>query len=254
MFNNYLLDNHSFICFKDENDNEMGEGNMFSKNIFKFNEINDNSHSNKKVKITVDFVKSQLSNESNQLFSILKCLCMTLMFYCQYTMMYLYHTYNIPSNPNILLNEYLKRYKNYVETAIELNNQLENVNVFVNYLYESFFPNYPTFPKFSVFRMSMLIWNNEMTNLIDDNESMLSCIKISFTSFYSNILHDNLEYYFKFDSYINNINPDALFSHALTNLTQSTHSSANYTLLTNEINVDKKVIRDSSSQYIIIEQ
>lgn len=210
------------------------------------------SNKTKPIKITIDFIKEQLANEANILFFILKCLCMTLMFHCQYTMTYLYHSFHSIDNPNILLSEYLKRYKNYVETAIDLNDQLENVNVAMNYLYESFFSNYPSFPKFSIFRMCMLIWNNEMNTLIDDNESMLSWIKMSFISLYSNTLHDGLDYYFRCSSYLN-INDNE--SNSM--LIKSTHSSsASYTLVTTGtgINIDNKNIQDRTSQHIILEQ
>lgn len=57
------------------------------------------------------------------------------------------------SEPKILLNEYYKRYKAFVDATTYLNTYLENFNVAINIISEYLFPGRSTFPKFSVFRL-----------------------------------------------------------------------------------------------------
>ena len=63
-------------------------------------------------------------------------------------------------NYKAFLNEYTKRYKSYIESAIYLNDYLENLNVIVNLLYEM--KVCLNFPKFSVFKMMIISWNREV--------------------------------------------------------------------------------------------
>jgi hypothetical protein len=81
----------------------------------------------------------------------------------------------------LLLDEYLKRSKSYFEAAKYLDEQLENLNVVVNYIYENEFKNYPCFPKFSFYRFMVIIWNKEvltpLINTTDENLNILSKIQ-----------------------------------------------------------------------------
>jgi hypothetical protein len=77
----------------------------------------------------------------------------------------------------IFLNEYIKRSKSFFEAASTLNEEMENFNVLINYLYESFFPNYPCFPKFSIYRFMVTTWNSEvLAPLVEENYHSLNII------------------------------------------------------------------------------
>jgi len=52
----------------------------------------------------------------------------------------------------MFVNEYVKRYKSFVDTAIYMNDYLENLNVIVNYVYDILWKGFPSFPKFSILR------------------------------------------------------------------------------------------------------
>jgi hypothetical protein len=85
----------------------------------------------------------------------------------------------------IFLNEYLKRSKSFFEAAGGLNEEMENFNVLINYLYESFFPNYPCFPKFSIYRLMVTTWNSEvLAPLVEENYSSLNIIASTERLFY----------------------------------------------------------------------
>jgi hypothetical protein len=50
-----------------------------------------------------------------------------------------------------------------------MNDFLENLNVIINYCYEYFNPNVEHYPKFSVLRMMITIWNREVLFKLKDN-------------------------------------------------------------------------------------
>lgn len=109
----------------------------------------------------------QSSNLDNRLIFILLGLNMTIAHFCR-----LNYKYILKHNcDKLFLNEYQKRYKSFIEAAVYLNNQLENLNVLVNYAYEFIqnksFNNQTNFPKFSVFKLMTLTWNREVLNKIN---------------------------------------------------------------------------------------
>lgn len=209
----------------------------------------------KSIILTTQFVKNQLDSESNPVFYTLKCLYLTLTFYCQYTMRFLYTTYRHQSKPKQLLDEYRKRYKNYIETAKDLNNKLENLNVCLNYLYEEHFPNWPFFPKFSILRMCMLIWNTELSCYVDQYDTLLSSLKLALTSLYSKQMRKELKALFKTKKTIFTVIEEMQEGWSMVSLIKGTtcstlNSSINKTIL----NVNKSIRRDVNLHNVIIEQ
>jgi hypothetical protein len=93
-------------------------------------------------------------------------------------------------NDLLIMNEYIKRYKAYVDSSISMNQYLENLNVIINYVYDFTFSsreckmNKEGAPKFSIFRMMIGLWNNEVFEKINSRISFAERI----TNIYENYL------------------------------------------------------------------
>ena len=79
----------------------------------------------------------------------LNCLSLSITHFCKISFSYLFKYIN---DDNMFVNEYVKRYKSFVDTAIYMNDYLENLNVIVNYVYDILWKGFPSFPKFSILR------------------------------------------------------------------------------------------------------
>ena len=197
--NKMMIDNEEQIDSEfeeDENENLLKES-----YVFDINKVNNNAKKNFdfSIKDKIDdlifndqLINEYLSNEKNELFHIIKCISLTCSNYCEFTMNFLYISYS--DNKYSFIKEYDKRYKNYVDCAFEFNNHLENINVVINFLYESFYYNYPKIPKFSIFRLMMNIWYSKITCIINEkNESILTYLKTSIISIFSNYISNDLD-------------------------------------------------------------
>ena len=67
-----------------------------------------------------------------------------------------------------------------------------NINLAMNYLYESMFPDYPKFPKFSIYRMCLKIWFSEINTHLIGKNTLLFEIKEILSSIFSETLKENL--------------------------------------------------------------
>lgn len=228
---------------------------LILKRFIKRKESEDIIEENKSIILTLQFIRKQLDSESNPVFYILKCLYLTLTFYCQYTMRFLYTTYRNQSQHKQLLHEYLKRYKNYIETTKNLNAKLENLNVCVNYLYEEYFPSWPSFPKFSVLRMCMIIWNKELSSYVDQYDTMLSSLKLALTSLYSKQMRKELKALFSTKERITPILNEMQDGWSIISLSKMTScSTMNSSSIKTIINVNKSIRKDTNTHNVIIEQ
>ena len=197
--NKMMIDNEQQI--DSDFEEEEKENILKSSYFFDINNVNNNINNKFDFSIkdkindlifTEQLIKEYLSTEKNELFHIIKCISLTCSIFCEYTMNFLYISYS--DNKYSFIKEYDKRYKNYVDCAFEYNKLLENINVVVNILYESFFYGYPKFPKFSIFRLMMNIWYSKITCVISEkNESILSYLKISIISIFSNYISNDLD-------------------------------------------------------------
>jgi hypothetical protein len=117
----------------------------------------------KYISINFSLLVSDLKNNKNdnRLLFILNNLNLSITHFCQLSYNYIHE---VGKNDQIFINEYTKRYRSYVEAAIYLNDYLENLNVLVNYVYETNEQIYTTLPKFSVMRLMMTTWNREVYN------------------------------------------------------------------------------------------
>ena len=70
----------------------------------------------------------------------------------------------------------------------------ENINVATNYIYEITCPDYPIFPKFSIFRLFMKTWFREMSSNISEFDSFFSFFKLNISGIYSNFLSKDFEH------------------------------------------------------------
>lgn len=144
-----------------------------------------------------------LQQETHPLFFVVRCICFTITFYCQYSLNYINSTFTKDTD---ILREYIKIYKNYIDTAIGMNDYCENINVAMNYCYETLCKDNLSTPKFSIFRLFVLIWNKELSTQLNNHQSMLTRCKQSIISLFSisiNEFTDTLELKVKGDS--NNI-------------------------------------------------
>jgi hypothetical protein len=203
--NKNINENKMMIDDEEQNDSEFEEDeeeDLLKKSyFFDINNVNNNAKKNFdfSIKDKIDdlifndqLINEYLSNEKNELFHIIKCISLTCSNFCEFTMNFLYTSYS--DNKYSFIKEYDKRYKNYVDCAFEFNNRLENINVVINILYESFYYSYPKFPKFSIFRLMMNIWYSKITCIINEkNESILSYLKTSIISIFSNYISNDLD-------------------------------------------------------------
>lgn len=123
-----------------------------------------NNYYNKKNQIS-PILNSNLINKKqllkkNILITTLYSIIFTITHFCTTS----FHVLNSirGGEPKILLNEYYKRYKAFVDVAQHSNNQLENINILVNYIYDYYHNSSNAFPKFSILRMFLVIWNKEV--------------------------------------------------------------------------------------------
>ena len=203
--NKNINENKMMIDDEEQNDSEFEEDeeeDLLKKSyFFDINNVNNNTKKNFdfSIKDKIDdlifndqLINEYLSNEKNELFHIIKCISLTCSNFCEFTMNFLYTSYS--DNKYSFIKEYDKRYKNYVDCAFEFNNRLENINVVINILYESFYYSYPKFPKFSIFRLMMNIWYSKITCIINEkNESILTYLKTSIISIFSNYISNDLD-------------------------------------------------------------
>ena len=143
--------------------------------------------------IIIDFklIEKVINGENNKLFFLLKCIHLSISSFCQQTMNYLYSTYK--NDQYEFIKEYNKRKKNFIDSAIIINEICENLNVVVNYLYEKILKDYPFSPKFSIFRLLLKIWYREATNKINEYDSIISILKHNILSIFLNFFSNDLD-------------------------------------------------------------
>lgn len=147
--------------------------------------------------ITEEIINKLLTNEDNPLFYVIKLICLTMASFCKATMCFIIALYssnnkNISENKNELIKEFSKRFNNYVDSCKIINKKCENINIAINYLYKELFVSYPNFPKFSIFRLCIKIWYNEMTSILIGDYSLLNLIKKNISKIFSSYINEDL--------------------------------------------------------------
>lgn len=101
---------------------------------------------------------SLVRNNHSYLISLYDCLQKTLILFCGLVLEYL----NSLDNGYDLLVEYSARWKTYVCSMLELEKTFATFTSLMNTNYETIFEGYPSFPKFSIWRMMTRIWIKEV--------------------------------------------------------------------------------------------
>ena len=247
--NNYLNNDESInnynknnLCFNDYESNESEIDNIIEKNE---NIIDDK------------FIDKLLLNEDNPLLYIIKLIYLSISSYCKETICYLLTTYN--DDNTMLINNYTKRFDNFIESAKQINSQCENINISVNYLYKYLFTNYTNFPKFSIFRLCIKIWYKESSSFLvqNNNITLLNKIKNSIINLYSDIIKYDINTIKNF-SFISNSNNEFFNKKEKLSLCSSIciFNSEN---ISNDNNYSKfipfgSLYDDNNSKYYIIEK
>ena len=123
-----------------------------------------------------ELIDKLFTKEKNPFFYIIKLIYITIYSFCLSKISHLLYTFlNTQVNEKearktILINEYLKCFNNFVDSCTIIDEKCVNINLAMNYLYESLLEGYPKFPKFSIYRMCLKIWFATInTHLIGQN-------------------------------------------------------------------------------------
>jgi hypothetical protein len=139
-FNGFGMGNNmtSFTC--------TGANNILNEDIFSIFSTTCTENFTARI---IDIEESNGKN-SNHLLSLLNSIVLTFTYFCKISLQYMI---KYQHNDHLFLDCFIKRYKSYVESAIYINEQMENLNVIVNYAYETMYKDYPKNPKFSIYRL-----------------------------------------------------------------------------------------------------
>ena len=148
--------------------------------------------------INDDLINKLFNQEKNPLFYLIKLIYISINIFCKCSISHLLYTFHKLEETKreerkvILIHEYLKFFNNFVDTCTIIDEKCVNVNLAMNYLYESLFEDYPKFPKFSIYRMCLKIWFAEINTHLIGKNTLLREIKEILSSTFSETLKDNL--------------------------------------------------------------
>ena len=166
---------------------------------FENHKIEDNLEEiHEKYIINDELINKLLKQEKNPFFYLIKLMYISIKIFCKCSISHLLYTYHITEETKreerkaILIHEYLKFLNNFVDTCTIIDEKCVNINLAMNYLYESIFPDYPKFPKFSIYRMCLKIWFSEINTHLIGKNTLLFEIKEILSSIFSETLKENL--------------------------------------------------------------
>ena len=202
-----INNNNFFLDFSKEIDNNNDSFDEFETKIvydeYKQKEeekpIDDLEELLEKNIINDELVNKLLNKEINPIFYIIKLIYLSVSTFCKGAICHLLNSFSDLKEPKceegkFLINEYLLCFNNFVDSCITINKKCENINVVMNFLYNSLFEKYPDFPKFSIFRMCIRIWFTEANTFLIGKSTLLSTIKNKLSSIFENNLKDELLY------------------------------------------------------------
>lgn len=184
-------------------DSKLGTSNYLSTQILSNNNYNHNNNSANNLNddlysifsttcsdtFSAKLIHDHQIKNSNHILCLLNSIILSLTYFCKLSINYMNKYQN---KEYLYLDCYIKRYKAYVEAAISLNENLENLNVLVNYIYQILYSDYPTNPKFSIYRLMIIIWHREVTTPLCDlkqKNNILSIVLRIFKSYMSTELN-----------------------------------------------------------------
>ena len=191
---NILNNNNNLSLYGSDSYNEKEKDRIY-QNFINNNEslnIKNDLKEYKEIIISEDVINNLLDKEENPLFYLIKLISITITIFCRETICYLSSIYN-DNNSVEIIKIYIKRFNNFVQAAKYINSQCENINVVMNYLDKDILKSYPHFPKFSIFRLCIKIWYNEMCSILTiDNCSLLTKIKNITIKLFSKYIYEDL--------------------------------------------------------------
>ena len=262
---NILNNNNNLSLYGSDSYNEKEKDRIY-QNFINNNEslnIKNDLKEYKEIIISEDVINNLLDKEENPLFYLIKLISITITIFCRETICYLSSIYN-DNNSVEIIKIYIKRFNNFVQAAKYINSQCENINVVMNYLDKDILKSYPHFPKFSIFRLCIKIWYNEMCSILTiDNCSLLTKIKnITIKLFSKYIFEDLTNNKNSFQSFLlNSGQGSGIFFKSKGDFNLSTsislfnsNSNSNNQTLSSTICPFGSYYEDSNIKYIIIEK
>ena len=123
------------------------------------------------------FQKRIKNKEGNPLITLLLTFYLSITFFCMFTYLEIINSKN---SDFLLLDNFIKRYKSFVDGSIYINNNLENLNVIINLIYEKLFNGSESIePKFSIYRLMLILYNRLVINPFTDETQNNNIIKIT---------------------------------------------------------------------------
>ena len=148
--------------------------------------------------INDEILDKLLKYEKNPLFYLIKLIYLSITTFCKSSIGHLLYNFinsegiDEEKKQAILINCYLKSFNNFIDTCTIIDEKCVNINIAMNYLYESLFQDYPKFPKFSIYRMCLRIWFAEINTHLIGKNTLLYEISEILTSIYSETLKEEL--------------------------------------------------------------
>jgi hypothetical protein len=177
------------------------------------------------------FQKRIKNKEGNPLITLLITFYFSITFFCMFTYLEIINSKN---SDFLLLDNFIKRYKSFVEGSIYINNNLENLNVIINLIYEKLFNGSESIePKFSLYRLMLILYNRIVINPLTDETQNKNIIAIT-SNIYDIYLKEELR---KVDLENNKIQFNNSINQILRNSLSSTNdnSYSNYEDLINNL-------------------
>ena len=204
--NLFNSNNNNFFLFLNQNSNLNDSFDEIERktiyNTYKEienNKIEDNLEEiHEKYIINDGLIDKLFNQEKNPLFYLIKLIYVSINIFCKCSishLLYIFHSSEETKREErkaILIHEYLKFFNNFIDTCTIMDEKCVNVNLAMNYLYESLFQDYPKFPKFSIYRMCLKIWFAEINTHLIGKNTLLYEIKEILSSIFSETLKENL--------------------------------------------------------------
>ena len=197
---NFLIDLNTEYENSDDSFDEMERNKIYEEyNERESNKIEDNLEEiYEKYIINDELIDKLLKYEKNPLFYLIKLIYLTIIIFCKSLISHLLFIFinseekDSEKRKTILINSYIKSFNNFIDTCSIINEKCVNINIAMNYLYDSLFPDYPKFPKFSIYRMCIRIWFAEINTHLIGKNTLLYEIKEILSSIFSETLKEEL--------------------------------------------------------------
>ena len=198
--NSFLFELNKDFGDSDDSFDEMERNKIYEEyNESQTNKIEDNLEEiYEKYIINDELIDKLLKYEKNPLFYLIKLIYLTIIIFCKSLISHLLFIFinseekESEKRKTILINSYLKSFNNFIDTCSIIDEKCVNINIAMNYLYDSLFPDYPKFPKFSIYRMCIRIWFAEINTHLIGKNTLLYEIKEILSSIFSETLKEEL--------------------------------------------------------------